>query len=651
MTEMQKLVDEINKHCYNYYVLDNPIISDKEFDALYDSLVKLEQQTGIILPDSPTQRVGGEPLAEFVKYPHTHRLYSLDKCQTKAELLKWFNDITAKFPDASFTTEYKFDGLSLVATYENGLFVSAGTRGNGQIGEDVTNQAKTIKSLPLAIKFKGKLIVQGEAMITLSNLKKFNQTTTEQLKNARNAAAGALRNLDPKKTAERNLDWFAYTIHEAEGKEFATQAEQQQFLKENGFNTGTYFSVSKTFDEICTEIDKVDTLRKHEDILLDGVVIRLNQIPEREKFGFTAKFPKWAMAYKFDAEEVTSTLERVDWQVGRTGKLTPIAIISPVELAGATITRATLNNFGDIQKKGVKTNSRVFVRRSNEVIPEILGLAEELPNSLAIEKPKFCPSCNAELVEIGANLFCPNSSGCKEQIIDRLTNFVCQKGMDIEGMSEATIESLYNTFGVTKIYEIYEMTGQEFMALKGFDDKKGQKANQMVLALEKSKNVPFDKFLYALGIGEVGVKTAKDLAKHFENLDNLKTASIEQILEVYGVGDVVAENVYNFFHSTENLETIQKLFDYGVKIDYSTEDQTLNANFMGKTVVLTGTLTNYSRKQAEALLEKLGAKLSSSVSKNTDFVIAGESAGSKLEKAKTLGIKVLTEAEFLELIK
>ena len=381
MTEMQKLVDEINKHCYNYYVLDNPTISDKEFDALYDRLVALEKETGVVLPTSPTQRVGGDVLEGFKKFTHEFRLYSLDKCQTKAELAKWVNDVKSKFPDATFTTEYKFDGLSLVATYQNGVLVSAATRGNGLVGEDVTAQAKTIKSLPLAIKFLGKLVVQGEAMITLSNLKKFNEKTTEQLKNARNAAAGALRNLDPKKTAERNLDFFAYTIHFAEGINFSTQAQQQKFLKENGFNTGTYFAVCKTVEEIFAEIDKVDTLKQKEDILLDGVVVRLNQIAERDEFGFTAKFPKWAMAYKFDAEEVTSTLERVEWQVGRTGKLTPIAIISPVELAGATITRATLNNFGDIQKKAVKQGSRVFIRRSNEVIPEILGLAEDLPNS------------------------------------------------------------------------------------------------------------------------------------------------------------------------------------------------------------------------------------------------------------------------------
>lgn len=650
MNEMQKLVEEINKHSYNYYVLDNPTISDKEFDALYDRLVKLEKETGIILPNSPTQRVGGEILQGFEKYPHKERLYSLDKCQTKEALGKWIDDIKADFPQATFTTEYKFDGLSLVATYKNGIFQSAGTRGNGFVGEDVTAQAKTIKSLPLQIDFKGELIVQGEAMITLSNLEKFNQTTTEKLKNARNAAAGALRNLDPKKTAERGLDWFAYTIHFAEGKNFKTQAEMMQFLKQNGFNTGTYFNVSSTKDEVFSEIDKIDALRQTEDILLDGVVVRLNQIAEREDFGFTAKFPKWAMAYKFDAEEVTSILQDVQWQVGRTGKLTPIAILEPVELAGAKITRATLNNFGDIQKKGVKKGSRVFVRRSNEVIPEILGLAEDLPSSTEIPKPEVCPSCGAPLTEIGANLFCLNKDACKEQVVDRLANFTSQNGMDIEGLSFSTIEKLYDAFKINKFHELYEMTGQEFMLLEGFDTK-GKRANKLIMAMEKSKTVPFDKFLFALGIGEVGTKTAKDLANKFDSFEALKNASFEEILAVRNIGEVVAENIYNFFHNEENLSQIQKLFDYGIKIVYPEKTEFKDTVFNGKTVVLTGTLETLSRKSATELLEGLNATVTNTISKNTNFLIAGASAGSKLQKAESLGIQILTEQEFLDIIK
>lgn len=647
MTEMEKLVDELNKHCYNYYVLDAPTISDKEFDKLYDKLVKLEKETGIVLPNSPTQRVGGEVLDGFKKYPHKFRLYSLNKCQSKDELQEWFNNVKKQFPEATFTSEYKFDGLSLVCTYKNGFFVSAGTRGNGLVGEDVTEQAKTIQSLPLKIKFTGELIVQGEAMITLSNLKKFNETTTEQLKNARNAAAGALRNKDPKETAKRKLDWFVYTIHYAEGKNFSTQSEMMDFLKDNGFNVGNYFKINSNIDEIFNEIDYLDEARHHQNILLDGAVIRLNQVSKREDFGFTAKFPRWAMAYKFDAEEVSSILKNVIWQVGRTGKLTPIAEIEPVELAGANISRATLNNFGDIQKKDVTINSRVFIRRSNEVIPEILGLAEKSENAIEIKKPTKCPSCGTELIEIGANLFCPNTNNCPEQIIDRLTNFISREGMNIEGLSISTITKLYNTFGINTFHEIYEMTGQEFMMLEGFDSK-GRKANQVIQAMEKSKNVPFDHFIFALGIGEVGVKTAKDIAKRFNSFEELKNAEVSDILQIYNIGDVVAQNIYDFLHNNNNLEDIQKLFDYGIKIIYNEKTTEFkNTIFKGKTIVLTGTMQKFDRKQASDILESLGANVTNSVSKKTDFVIAGENAGSKLDKANELKVKVLTEEQFL----
>ena len=647
MERMEWLVSEIAKHSYNYYVLDTPTISDKEFDKLYDELVLLEKQTGIILPNSPTQRVGGDILAGFKKYPHKYRLYSLDKCQTKDELKLWIDDIKKVFPEAEFTCEYKFDGLSLVCTYKNGYFVSAGTRGNGFVGENVSEQAKTIKTVPLKIDFKGELVVQGEAMITLSNLKKYNENTTDQLKNARNAAAGAIRNLDPKQTAKRNLDWFVYTIHKAEGKDFQTQAEMMQFLKENGFNTGDYFKVCKTAEEIFAEIDKIGTAKKDLDILMDGVVVRLNNVPHREEFGFTAKFPKWAIAYKFDAVEVSSLLKNVVWQVGRTGKITPIAEIEPVELAGATIKRATLNNISDIRKKQVEIGSRVFIRRSNEVIPEILGLAEKLPNSKPIEPPKFCLSCDTELVENGANLFCPNTDGCRDQIIDRLSNFIGREAMNIEGMSTSAITALYDKFGIKYFYEIYELTGQELMLLEGFKAKKVQNVLQ---AIENSKTVAFYKFINGLGIGGVGVKTSKDIAKKFRNFQQLQNATYEEILAIYNIGEVIAENIYNYFKNEKNIYQINKLFEYGVKIEQKGETEVKVTIFNNKMVVLTGTMQKYDRRQATELLESFNAQVVSSVSKNTDFVITGENAGSKLDKANSLGVKVITEQEFYEIL-
>ncbi|MDD2445592.1 MAG: NAD-dependent DNA ligase LigA [Clostridia bacterium] len=647
MYRMKWLVEQVSKHAYNYYVLDSPTISDKEFDLLYDELVELEKETGVILPDSPTQRVGGQILSGFKKYPHKFRLYSLDKCQTKTQLNNWINDIKKSYPEADFTCEYKFDGLSLVCTYKNGFFVSAGTRGNGFIGEDVTQQAKTIKTVPLKIDFKEELIVQGEAMITLSNLAKFNQKTNEPLKNARNAVAGAIRNLDPKSTAKRNLDWFAYTIHFAENKNFKTQAETMQFLKENNFNIGDYFKVCKTADEIFNEIDKIDEIRKKSDILMDGVVIRLNNIPHRDEFGFTAKFPKWAMAFKFEAEEVSSLLKNVIWNVGRTGKITPIAEIEPVELAGATIKRATLNNIGDIRKKRVEIGSRVFIRRSNEVIPEVLGLAEKLPNSQEIIAPTRCPCCNFELVESGANLYCYNIDGCKDQIIERLTNFASKEAMNIEGLSISTITALYEKFNIRHFSEIFDLTSEQLLMLEGFKKKKTDK---IIKAIQKAKNVPFHRFITSLNIGGVGVKTSKDLSKKFSTLEALKNAELNELLTIYNIGEIVAGNVYNYFRNEYNINQIEKLFKQGIVIEYKSKSLSLNTVFNNKMVVLTGSLQKYSRIEATSILEKFNAQVTSSVSKNTDFVVYGENSGSKLDKAKSLGIKLISEQEFYDII-
>lgn len=642
------LTDEVAKHAYNYYVLDKPTISDKEYDVLYDELVAIEKYTNNILPNSVTQRVGGEILKGFKKYPHKYRLYSMDKCQSKEELAKWVNGIKKIYPEATFTCEYKFDGLSLVCTYKNGYFVSAGTRGNGFVGEDVTEQAKTIKTVPLKINFKGELIVQGEAMILLSNLEKYNKTATEPLKNARNAAAGAIRNLNPKETAKRNLNWFAYTIHYAENKKFNSQIEMFDFLKENGFDIGNYCVLCKTTEEIFKQIDFIESEKSKIDILIDGLVIRLNDVPHRDEFGATAKFPKWAMAYKFEAEEISSILEDVVWQVGRTGKITPIGIVEPVELAGASIRRATLNNIGDIRKKQVEIGSRVFIRRSNEVIPEILGLAEKLPNSKQIQPPTICPCCSTPLIENGANLFCPNTDGCKDQIIDRLTNFVSREAMNIEGLSISTITALYNIFKIKNFADIYQISANELQLLEGFKTKK---INNVLNSIEKSKHVALYRFINALGIGGVGVKTSKDLAKKFQCFENLRNASFEEIESIYNIGEVVAQNIYEYFRNSNNNLQIDKLFECGVVVEKELKTVKTSTIFNNKIVVLTGTMSKYSRQQATNLLESLNAQVTTSVSKNTDYVILGENAGSKLQRAQELGVKIIQEEEFYDIIK
>ncbi len=645
MDRMKELVEELDKHIYNYYVLDNPTISDAEYDKLYDELVALEKETGIILPNSPTQRVGGEVLESFNKHRHEVQLYSLDKCQSKEELEKWVDGIKKVLPSATFAVEYKFDGLTIVCKYNDGFFVEASTRGNGVIGEDVTEQAKTIRSIPLKIPFKNELIIQGEGMITLSNLEKYNKTSTEPLKNARNAVAGAIRNLDPKETAKRKLDLFSYQILKINGKNFKTQQEMHDFLVENGFKTGDYFKICSSFNEIWKEIEHIGKIKKSLDILMDGVVIKLNDVAHRDEFGYTAKFPKWAIAFKFPAEELSTILKDVVWQVGRTGKLTPIGIIEPVELAGASVKRATLNNMGDIKRKKVKIGSRVFVRRSNEVIPEILGLAEDMPNSKEIEKPKFCPSCKTELVENGANLFCPNSNSCPEQIIDRLTNFASREAMDIEGFSVMTAEDLYKKLGVKTFDEIYKLTKQDLLTLENFKDKK---ADNLLKSIEKSKNVTMPKFIFALGIDGVGVKTAKDIAKKFGSLINLKNASLEEILSVYNIGEVIAKNIYDYFRDEENIKVLNELLKY-LNVEKYRENIKENV-FTNKKVVITGTFERFGRIELTALLESYGAQVVSSVSKNTDYVLVGDNAGSKLAKANSLGVKVIEEKDFYNMI-
>ncbi|MDY3658723.1 MAG: NAD-dependent DNA ligase LigA [Eubacteriales bacterium] len=641
---MEKLVDELNVHVRNYYVLDAPTISDSEYDKLYDELVMLEKETGIILPSSPTQRVGGEILEGFKKFVHDVPLYSLDKSQTYEGIVSWVNGIKQEFPNSTFSVEYKFDGLSIVVEYENGMFKRAGTRGNGKVGEDVTEQAKTIKSVPLEIPFKRKLVVQGEGMITLSNLEKYNKIATEPLKNARNAVAGAIRNLNPKETAKRNLDLFAYSINYIEGKKFKTQEEENKFLIENGFKTSNFLKICSTAEEIIEEIKKVGEIKNSLDILMDGIVVKLNEVAPREEIGYTSKFPKWAIAYKYEAEEISTILNDVVWQVGRTGKLTPIAQVEPIVLAGAKVSRATLNNMGDIQRKNVKIGSRVFVRRSNEVIPEILGLAEDLPSSKEILPPTKCPCCGGELSEIGANLFCTNVD-CQEQIIDSITHFCGKEAMDIDGLSEKTVEQLYTQLGLRKISDIYDLTYEQLLKLDKFKDKK---AKNLIESIEKSKTVSISSFIFALGIKNVGLKTAKDLVKNFKTFENIKSASFEDLVNVRDVGEIVAESIFGYFKNEKNLREIENLFNKGITLQKERIEE--NEFLSGKNVVLTGTLENFSRLEATKILENKGAIVLSSVGKSTNLIIAGENAGSKLEKANKLGIKVINEQEFLKII-
>ena len=635
---MRELVDTLNKYAYEYYVLDNPSVPDREYDKLYDELQILEGETGVREQDSPTRRVGGEPISAFTKHEHIHRLYSLDKCVTEEELSAFDERVRRVVSDPTYTVEYKFDGLTMCLTYENGLFVRATTRGNGVVGEDVTAQALTIKSFPLKIDRKDVMEIQGEAIIRLSVLEKYNATADEPLKNARNAAAGAIRNLDPKVTEKRRPEIIFYNVNYAENGGFDSQLEIFDFLKRNGFRTFDFLRVCKNLDEVKAAIDEIEIGRRSIDVLTDGAVVKLNSVKEREILGYTDKFPRWAAAYKFEAEEAETTLRSIRWQVGRTGKLTPLGIVDPVELAGATVRKATLNNYGDILKKRVEIGGRVLIRRSNEVIPEILGALGD--DGEAVEKISVCPYCKTPVVEVGANLFCPNED-CRPRVLAKLANFACKDGMNIDGFSEKTAGVLYDEIGVENFSELYTLDREKLVALDGFQDKK---ADNLLSAIEKSKNVALPNFIFALGIDGVGKKTAKDLAKKLKTLDGIANASVEELASLDDVGEVMSKSIFDYFRSEKNKNEIEKLLCAGVKITEQTEVK--SGSFSGEKVVLTGSLTSYTRSEAGKLVEERGGEIQSSVTKTTTLVIAGEAAGSKLDKAKKLGITVIGEEEF-----
>lgn len=652
MERMRELVEQLNDYAYRYYVLDDPAVADAEYDRLYDELAALERESGVVEPDSPTQRVGGKLLEGFQKHTHLAPLWSLDKAQSMEEVAAWQERTNKQIeqlglPQASYSLEYKFDGLTINLTYDGGYLVGAATRGNGIVGENVTEQVKTIQSIPLKIDFQGKMEVQGEAIMRLSVLEQYNKTAEEPLKNARNAAAGAIRNLDPAQTAKRRLDAFIYNVGYIEGKTFRDHQEMISFLRDNRFNVSKYEKVFSGIADIEHAIDEVDQTRDKLDFLIDGMVIKLTDFETREALGYTQKFPRWAIAYKFAAEEMTTRILDVTWDVGRTGKLTPLAHLEPVELAGATIRRATLNNYEDILRKHAAIGANVFIRRSNDVIPEILGASPMQDGELTpIEKPTHCPACGTKLEEIGPNLFCPNSLSCKPQLTSRMVHFVSRDAMDIENLSEKTIELMFEKLDIKDIAAIYTLTGEQLLEQEGFKEKR---TKNILDAIEASKRPPLANFIYALGISNVGKKTAKDLAKTFRSYGRLKRATLDELVAIDDIGEVVARDIIDFFANGTYMRVVQELFDAGVT-PQDDEGAVRGGKFEGKTFVLTGTLTQYTRKQAQEIIEGMGGKTSTSVSKKTDYVLAGEEAGSKLQKARALGVTVITEDEFKEML-
>ena len=658
LQRMRELIDKLNEASRRYYDQNESDISDDEWDAMYAELRKLEEKTGERMADSPTRRVGGTVMEGFEQHRHIARLWSMDKAQSEEEILAWAQRCEKQTNDAgglpknSYCVEYKLDGLTVNLTYDGGKLVQAATRGNGEVGEAILPQAMTIRTIPLTIPFTGRMEVQGEGIMRLSELKKYNETAAEPLKNARNAAAGALRNLDPQVTASRHLDAFFYQIGYIEGKSFETQQDMLAFMKENGLNISPFVRPAQTIEEALKAVHEIEQKRETLDFLIDGATIKITDMRTREVLGTTDKFPRWSIAFKFPAQETVTKLLKITWEVGRTGKLTPLAHLSPVDICGVTVKRATLNNYDDICRKRVRIGSEVWVRRSNDVIPEIMGVVwdgeGEAPET-DIQPPTVCPACGGELVKLredGVHLFCLNRTSCRPQAIARMAHFASRQGMDIETFSTRTAGLFYDELGVRSAADLYHLDREKLVALKGFGEKKAEK---LFAELEKSKDCELDAFLFAIGIPNIGKKTAYDLMAHFGTLEALMGASEQELVDVEDVGGIVAASITEYFADEENRRFVNRLLEAGVCPQMHAQ-QDAGTLFEGMTFVLTGTLPTLSRAQAQEMIRKNGGKATGSVSKKTSIVLAGESAGSKLDKARELGVRIIDEAQFLQMI-
>ena len=655
MQRMRELIDRLNAASKAYYDRNESLMSDDEWDAMYAKLRALEEKTGERAADSPTRRVGGEIMEGFAPHRHIARLWSMDKAQSEEEIAAWAQrcqkqtSAAGGLPENAYCVEYKLDGLTLNLTYDGGRLVQAATRGDGETGEGILPQATTIRCIPLEIPFKGRMEVQGECIMKLSALARYNETAQEPLKNARNAAAGALRNLDPKVTASRNLSALFYQVGYIEGRSFATQQEMLDFMKENGLPVSDFAQTADTIEDAMALVRDIEARRDELDFLIDGATIKLTDMRTREVLGTTDKFPRWSIAFKFAAQETVTKLLNISWELGRTGKLTPLAHLEPVDICGVTVRRATLNNYGDICRKRVRIGSDVWVRRSNDVIPEIMGVVWEGEGEAPetdVTPPEHCPACGGALTQRGAHLFCLNAQACRPQAIARMKHFASRQGMDIESFSEKTAELFYDQLGVRSPADLYTLDKGSMVVLKGFG---ARKADKLLSELEKSKDCELDAFLFAIGIPNIGKKTARDLMEHFGSLNALMAAREEELVALEDVGAIVAGSITEFFAQEENQQFVRRLLACGVRPQMRQQQSAGNA-FEGMTFVLTGTLPTLSRAQAEEIVRQNGGKAAGSVSKKTSVVLAGESAGSKLEKARALGVRIMDEAEFLSLV-
>ena len=643
---MKELVELLNRYAYEYYTKDAPSVSDSEYDQLYRELVELETaHPDEILPESPTHRVGGVVLKGFTKYQHQYPLYSLQDAFSREELEAFDQRVRREFPSISYVCELKIDGLSISLTYENGVLVTGATRGDGSVGEDITENLKRVKDIPLVLPEPVNITVRGECYMPRASFDRVNQIRQEngepEFANPRNAAAGTLRQLDTKIVAKRNLATFLY--QEVSPTDQSSQEGVLEKLARLGFVVNQERVLAEDMEQIWDFIQKVAQLREDLPYDIDGIVIKVNDLAVQEELGFTVKAPKWAVAYKFPAEEKEAKILSVDWTVGRTGVVTPTANLTPVQLAGTTVSRATLHNVDYIAEKDIHQEDTVIVYKAGDIIPAVLRVVKEKRVSdQALAIPTHCPSCQSELLhfEDEVALRCINPL-CPAQIKEGLNHFASRDAMNITGLGPAVVEKLFAAQLVEDVAGIYRLTVEDLLTLEGFKEKSAEKLYE---AIQASKENSAEKLLFGLGIRHVGSKVSQILLQEFHDLDQLATADPERIASIDSLGMVVAESLKRYFAQEGSKRLLQELKEAGVNMDYLGEKVAADAALSGMTVVLTGKLERLTRSEAKAKLESLGAKVTGSVSKKTDLVVAGSDAGSKLTKAQELGIQVEDEA-------
>lgn len=653
---IDELIKIINKASEEYYTNDNPTITDQEYDDYYHELEKLEQQyPELIREDSPTKRVGGKIIDEFKKVSHEIPMMSLGDIFSEDEIFEFDQRIKKTIPNPTYVCELKIDGLSVSLLYENGKLIRGATRGNGIIGEDITHNVETIKSIPLIINDKRKIEVRGEIYMPKKSFNKLNQERKEKgeslFANPRNAAAGSVRQLDSKIAAKRNLSTFIYHLPSSDDFNIKYHHESLSFMKELGFVVNPNIKIADNVNEVINYVKEWTEKRESLPYEIDGIVIKVDKIEDQKKLGYTSRTPKWAIAYKFPAVEVLTKIKNIEFCVGRTGKITPRADLDPVHLAGSIIKSVTLHNEDYIKEKDIMINDTIVLHKAGDVIPEVVKVLKERRTSIEIpfKMIKNCPICNSKLEkkETEANYFCPNPN-CDARNIEGLIHFSSRETMNIEGFGESIVEDFYNEGYLKTICDYYTLYNhkEDLKELEGFGEKS---INNLLQNIEKSKENSLEKLLFALGIRYIGKKTAKILAINYRNIDKLMSAKYEDLVKIQDIGEVIADSVYKFFKEEKNIKTINELKLLGVNMEYK-GNESIDDNFNNKTFVLTGTLSKLTRDEASIEIENRGGKVTSSVTKKTDYVIVGENPGSKYQKAKDLNINILNEEEFLNML-